>query len=187
MSFIAAVKPLLSSNTDSITITLNRNTAGQLTATVVPRIALTEAQESDPAIAILKAALARPLLVELPEVKPDATFSAILAGVAPSRDAAQVALTEYLAAIEAAKAEAKAKAEETKAKADAKAKATPAKGAKAAKPAAVTTSDDSSGDDDGDDDAESDSASSGTDTATAPVPAASTTETAQPALLADLF
>jgi len=185
MSFIAAVKPLLSSNTDSITITLNRNTVGQLTATVVPRIALTEAQESDPAIGILKAALARPLLVELPEVEPDATFSAILAGVAPSRDAAQVALTEYLAAIEAAKAEAKAKAEETKAKADAKAKATPAKGAKAAKPAASTTSDDSSADDDGDDDAaESDSASSGTDTAAAPVPVVAAP---QPSLLADIF
>jgi len=184
MSFISSVKPLLASNTDSLTITLNRNTAGQLVATVVPRINVSEAQENDPAVATLKAALARPLLVELPEADPDATFSAILAAVVPSRDAAQVALTEYLAALEAAKADAKSKA-------DAKAKATPAKGAKSAsKPATVTTTAeaDTDGDDDGDGDGDdAQQSSEATAPATEASASAGASAPAQPALLADLF
>lgn len=190
MSFISAISPLLSSNTSAITVTLSRNAAGTLTATVIPKITVTDAQESDPAIATLKAALARPVMLELPDADPDTTFNSILAAVAPARDAAQIALSDYLAAIEKAKAEAKAQDEAKKAKTAEKTKATPAKGAKATKPAAAAaTESDDDEDDDGDDASEAPaSVSVAAQPAAAAEPSAPTaTPAAQPALLADLF
>lgn len=182
MSFISAIAPMLSGTTNAVTVTLARNAAGTLVATLIPKLTITEQQEADPAIAPLKAVLARPFCIDLPDSDPDAAFSAILGGVVPCRDTAQVALDEYLAAVQKAKAEAEAAAAAKAAKAAEKAKATPAKGAKAAKPAPVAEASD-----EGEDDGEGDEADDKSDTASCDAAPAPAPMQPAPALLADLF
>lgn len=133
MTLLATLAPLIRADTQAIQFTLSRTDSGQLQALLVPKLGQSPEEETDAAIATLKAALARPLRFDIPgDADPDSYVAEALAGVSTARGGVESDLSAYLASIEAAK---KA-AQEAQAS---KAAASKAKGAKPATPAKVAT------------------------------------------------